>query len=747
MRMKIFAITILAFVGIAYGAGVVQKMQTDTVQLGVGSSTDDKQIIFDTGDGGSNARILVDDATQGFDLNKALDITGILTTTGAANVGGALDVGGNSVTLGDGAASDKSIVLDRGGSNPSIRWSESSSKIQFTNDGTNYKNLGSGSGGGGGGDNLLVDTNFDFEAGTSPWAATGGTFVLDTATQLDGLASGTFDASALGQYLSQPALTIKRSYIGRRCSADFIYQYTGATGDYDIEVYDTGNLVATAEIVATTGSNVGLATSPHFDCPGTDTDTLEVRIVAGVADPGLIRLDNVFLGADRNIVQLSQGGIAGESFFAETGGCTWTRTNVAPGPFTANASCPGPTITMSRIGEWLTTDSDLPRQTIQNLPAGNYKATFYVRESMSASAVSFLTISDGTTNCQRLSGEDSSTASSGKVVSCTFTYTSAQPSKSFELFGGSSANTIQIGNTTSVTRFQLEYSPLSSAEALTLNTSGLYASALWDADCLWTRASGTFGDFSAGDASCTFVQQNGSSLNVFSGEISSNKVPWLVANFPASEAYEVCYQGAVTSNSGSGVALLNRIVDDLGTIIAQGPTPQTGSANYFEGVRSCGIYVPPVGQRTLKIQIAGSGTTQLGSSSNVTYISVKKLSQGFSAPIFTEVRNKMNAGESDVKEYRIRITNSGTPTIVTQSPLGWVSSLDDNGVGNVDLNFPGVFTQNPYCFVQITDVALVALGDDCKRNTISASELNVRCHTESNSTPFDRNFEVVCSGR
>lgn len=55
----------------------------------------------------------------------------------------------NKIKIGDGQASNKEIEAHRGSStNPKLRWNESTSKWQFSNDGTNYSDIGTGTGGG-----------------------------------------------------------------------------------------------------------------------------------------------------------------------------------------------------------------------------------------------------------------------------------------------------------------------------------------------------------------------------------------------------------------------------------------------------------------------------------------------------------------------------------------------------------------------------------------------------------------------
>lgn len=74
----------------------------------------------------------------------------------------------NTVTIGKTGAADKTIELNLtkpgAAANPKIKYNNSTAKIQFSNDGTNYRDIGSG----GGVDNKI--SNGDFESQTTGWA-------------------------------------------------------------------------------------------------------------------------------------------------------------------------------------------------------------------------------------------------------------------------------------------------------------------------------------------------------------------------------------------------------------------------------------------------------------------------------------------------------------------------------------------------------------------------------------------------
>ena len=175
---------------------------------------------------------------------------------------------------------------------------------------------------------------------------------------------------------------------------------------------------------------------------------------------GTVYLDDAFVGAMEVTAVTDASRIAGEAVFPPTSSCIWFRNNAVIGAFASTNACPGPTIVKEYVGDWQTTDANLPQITINALPAGVYKATFYVPLYSSAAAQNSLAINDGTTTCDAVNVHSNTDSGQG-VVSCTFHYGVAG-NRTFSLYGASSTSLINIENNTSGsatrgTKFQLEY--------------------------------------------------------------------------------------------------------------------------------------------------------------------------------------------------------------------------------------------------------------------------------------------------
>lgn len=202
----------------------------------------------------------------------------------------------NKVKIGQkSSAAVKVLEFDtnQGALNPKVQVSPSTNKLQFTNDGTVFKDIGSGSGGGSG-INLL--SNGGFETGLSDgWISSGGTFALVTSgtNLLYELNSASFTASAGAQYFESTAITVPNILQGADCLLKF--QYKGG----DANAYMTLMDGASAEIIPTSArfilnSVAGVKTGKiYFTCPS--SGSVKLRNVSTAASV-LASFDQIFLG-------------------------------------------------------------------------------------------------------------------------------------------------------------------------------------------------------------------------------------------------------------------------------------------------------------------------------------------------------------------------------------------------------------------------------------------------------------------
>lgn len=591
--------------------------------------------------------------------------------------------------------------------------------------------------------------NGDFESRLSRWSKTGSsTLAVESATPLADDYSANWDASATGEFLRSNTYTIPAGLKGISCSLEMQYIWdTGTSGHLLLNVDDGTNNIAQLTVSPTT-SAVSKKAMLNFECPTSGSLRYELE---STADADSIRVDSVKLGKAGNSVSISQAVFAGESYFAGTTACAgWTRTSTTLGAFSTDADCPGPTIVRSKLGTWLTTDANLPRQTISDLPPGLYKATFQAFGLTTATANTAFAINDGTTTCEATRGS-AITSPVPVTVTCSFEYTTTA-SRTFELYVASESSTVTMSYDTITPRaslkFILEKYPLSSAEALTLETTGVSWSGYHNNTCSFTRANTAYGDPTA-DASCALVERQNSGFGAVSS--SGSVLPNIVFTPRQSGMYWVCAQAKVRSSTTT--ADMDFRLWDGTTVIAESRQNEGESTDYST-IPLCGLYyAATTSSVTLSIQSkasAGSATIQVVGTENASAIewSIYPITQQFPAPVFTELQNLMKGSNSGLyRTVSARISNAGTPTVAQQDGT-WISSLTDSGTGDTTINITsGIFSQPPNC---VCNTYGTGLGNAlCRINDATAiSSTLVRVLTGNTAaTAVDLPFMIICTGQ
>lgn len=190
----------------------------------------------------------------------------------------------DSIQIGKpGSSANKEIKFGAGrGAKPGIRYNTTNSKLEFSNDASIFKALGSGSGSGTG-INLL--TNPGFEDGiSSNWTNSGGTYALATGSNiLFELIGAAFTATAGGQYFESAAIAVPEVLKGSLCMVKI--NYKGADSNYYLTVLDSSNvelIPTTARAVLTTATSARAA-KIYFTCPSSGSVKMRVQSTAAGA--------------------------------------------------------------------------------------------------------------------------------------------------------------------------------------------------------------------------------------------------------------------------------------------------------------------------------------------------------------------------------------------------------------------------------------------------------------------------------
>lgn len=647
----------------------------------------------------------------------------------------------NKLKIGDKTASDKVIEFDKGSgtTNPKIKWSNGTSKLQFTHDGTNFKDIGSGAGGGGG-VNLLVDDNFDFEAGTTNWTVSGGTLTSETGSPLFGAASGSFDASASSQNLDSTTKTIPVGLRGTHCLAQVAFRYpSGSSGDYKIQALDGSlNVLAEASIPVTTGSGAENA-YVVFSCP--TSGSIKLRIASTVNGSALI-IDNAHLGSNTREVQVASAAFAGSSYFDTTSTCYWFRTNTALGAFSTTSACPGPTIDAQKIGTWSTTDTDLPKQTI-DLPPGLYRITVSlpIRASTGGAEVA-LALSDGTNTRGRVSYIDQGGGAHVPVViSAWFEYSSAG-SRTFEIFGASNTGQIELNLGQSLRRlvFHVERYPLASEQAVAFDKASAMWSGYHSTDCTWARTNTAFGD-PAADTTCTFTQRQSMGLGTVTSALSgSDKLPGIVFTPSRAGMYLVKVSLPIIGGGIAGTGVGAQLTDGTDVYEIQEASTLL-SANAQNMTLLALVYLPSTAAKTIKLQTkSASGSVTIGGGFQAAEWSLVALDSLLSGVTFSNMVSTPNA--TGDRLARASITGGNPPTISSQSG-SWISFNTRTSAGDYTFNVTG-FSAPAQCVCSAIDGGQCAL-DGSMVGSPSSSTIRVKT-TNATGGGVDVSFHVLCIG-
>jgi hypothetical protein len=295
---------------------------------------------------------------------------------------------------------------------------------------------------------LLENPGFEHTTYSTGWSQTGGSPALEQTVVFDGAKAyfNTFSAATATIY--QDSTLYQAQYSNTQGMAS-IWAKTSVSGFYlcsrnagttnlnncmPISNDNKWNIYTLPVVLGATSNGLAIVSG-----------SMSNNLVTTGAITGDIYLDKAFLGASNPVVTVDASKVAVEAYIAGASSCTgWTRTSTTVGAFATDADCLGPTISYSSMGEWLTTDSDLPRFSVNNLPPGTYKATFWVPHFVGTSNNSpVLAINDGSTTCQAVRGNGHNSAQIGQTVSCVFKYTE-MGNRSFELYTATASGTSDL---------------------------------------------------------------------------------------------------------------------------------------------------------------------------------------------------------------------------------------------------------------------------------------------------------------
>lgn len=435
----------------------------DQLKIGKGASSTDKGIVFDTNDGASNKKLLIEKISKKlkFDGNAVQIGDGSPTSDKEIIVAGALKSLKYNGTSGEFEFNDdlklsgelKSDILRAINTEVAVKSllraelgikigtgaheiRVSGGNLEFSNDGSLYKKLGSGTGSGGsGGFNLITNDSFEDGIG-SPWTSSGGTFTQETyAVGFEGNTKyARFVASGAGQYVEQ-IVSVPTSFSGG-CQADFKKVNVSTAGLFKVQALDASDNVLAEQTIGVS-SWVKVPTF-GFPCPTSGTNNLKLRMTSIGA--GTIDFDLGYIGSNQNLVNVSQAKLFGSLRYNAKLNCIFTSTNTSMNSgFTADADCDPPTVSGSASAP----ATKIPAIVLNNIPQG--ELVFFARgrfgNSGTAAALARFAIHDGTSyDGSMVAGANAPNYESGSaMISSRFTITSNVSSRTYQIWGATSS--------------------------------------------------------------------------------------------------------------------------------------------------------------------------------------------------------------------------------------------------------------------------------------------------------------------
>lgn len=629
--------------------------------------------------------------------------------------------------------------------------------------------------------NLLLNPSFEATTATTSWTVSNGSAAAETTNLMDGKKSLALTLSAInGDVLSQ--------------SVTPTIQMTGLNLEHSIWVKTSLTAVSVCGLQA--GSEIQCQTVPSNNTwakigvtiAGPSSGSVGIKVKTTSSSTGTIYVDWGYVGLSRDIGSVAQASFIGSAFIATTASCQWTRTNTALGAFGADTDCPGPTVEFNPgPGTIQTTDTDLPKFTVNNLPPGEYDVIIQGSAGMTtASGNAQFAINDGTTTSGRSAGLSLVNELANFTVLGHFSYSSTA-NRSFEVYASASANTVNLFNDSGnkLLRFSIVRYPSSSDLAISINNTPWYVDATMDGanPSLGVTAITSYTEIA--DAGLTLKPQSGSAAvgvmcsgtNAATAPSTSNTTcaagnESVGINFsiPWAGTYEVCSYGSwfsrVDTAEETQVALqLIETPTNAQTLTLEGGTRQalnvTGmtiatGVDQSNGLpfSNCSLFnwasAGTKGVRLMYEQsVVGapdSSIILMDADANVGQRNlrwtVKPVTRQLPMPLLV---GSVTSNSTGLERIERAVINCDAGSAITSQSGSWVSSVGNVSAGACAITLTsGIFSAAPTCTVTDT-----AVGNPANFLAISASSstaLSVDCDQSGGTDCTSYDVNIHCMG-
>lgn len=456
--------------------------------------------------------------------------------------------------------------------------------------------------------------------------------------------------------------------------------------------------------------------------------------------------DDFTIGPPNNIGNIGQAQFIGSAYIPTVANCSsWSRSSTTIGAFSSDADCPGPTIEINPgPGTIQTTDTDLPKFTINNLPPGTYEVTISTMAIVPSSHTLCLAINDGTDTRGRTCGNPNSTTYESMTIVGAFTYTIAG-NRSFEVYGSSDNGTaFSISNNDSdsmATTFSIKRFPIASDTAYRPDQVANSWSGYHDSTCSWARTNTAYGAPTA-DTTCVFTQRINNNFGTVSSQFSgADYLPGIVFTPSRAGTYMVCAQVSGAPNITAVGATVGINLSDGTTIISE--SVQTGlvTASY-QLFTDCSLYrATSTTAVTLQLQSkASAGTITIGGNGgNAVEWSIFQVDQQMPMPNIVNSVSNSSTGITRVETAKL---NCDSAAVITSQHGSWISSIGNVASGACAVTLAsGIFSSAPYCVASDIGANPSIIGASSSSATVVAIDCDQNDGTDC--TSYDVNLTCI----
>jgi hypothetical protein len=622
-----------------------------------------------------------------------------------------------------------------GASNPQIKLNKTTGKLQFSNDGSLFKDVGSG-GGGGSGINLLVDNpgleagvtqNMSASAPSTVTAVTGSSALFETT-------SFNFFPTLSGQTYETQAYAVPKGLQGAPCLAAIYYTSAEVTSPTNGAVYSGTNTLLSAQVPFT--RNVGPAMPLYipFTCPTSGSVKIRMTSTGGVTS-GLIG-DNMHLGSETRLKEVTQASMYGTNTFPDASGCDWNSSSSAFSDYPANGSCPLGVAT----GRLVASVTKTPTVEAPNAPAGTYEV-LYVPGYIAAHAGTNCryTVTDESNVGSTIQSFSTTTATNNHAVPLAgvFNYSTAA-SHTFKVRVASSDNSTNcaLNNDGNQGQYIVKYYPTQSQTITQGSGQASSWSGYFPASRYWTTNSGPFADPSP-QGSGSLIERDNQNFGTVSGY--SGSLPGITFSPAKMGRYHVCFRSKLGNNNAPTNAAEVQLIDQDGVQLGTDDsyTLETRPSTMVV----CGnVNFSSLAPRSLRLQMAagGSSVSTLGfGTADGLQITIFQLDAGQAAVAYPGVIEGPVGSPRLIHAYAA-LNNAGS---VNRSSGNWITLGSHPSTGDFVYTL-STFSGIPSC----TCTAGGSTSTLCSVNAISSTSVEVSLRQVEAAAFVDAAHDLICLG-